>query len=94
MKLQRAVHFEVLKGVRSRAKHGSGSVYQIVIAAPAEPRAAVAAVVYFTVEKVASIISHINLLFHGPSVILHQGITSGVKYSRRFRGEGGRAGGG
>lgn len=61
MKLQRAVHFEVLKGVRSRAKHGSGSVYQIVIAAPAEPRAAVAAVVYFTVEKVASIISRINL---------------------------------
>ena len=41
---------------------GSGRVYQIVIAAPAEarPRAA-AAVVYFTVEKVASIISRINL---------------------------------
>ena len=42
---------------------GSGRVYQIVIAAPAEarPRAAAAAVVYFTVEKVASIISRINL---------------------------------
>ena len=64
MKLRRAVPSEVLKGFgRSRAKHGSGSVYQIVIAAPAEarPRAAAAVVVYFTVEKVAPIISRINL---------------------------------
>ena len=55
----------MLKGVRSRAKHGSGSVYQIVIAAPAEGGGVMAApaavVVYFTVEKVASIISRINL---------------------------------
>ena len=47
---------------RSRAKHGSGSVYQIVIAAPAAQKAVVAAAeVYFTVEKVAPIISRINL---------------------------------
>ena len=48
----------MLKGVRSRAKHGSGRVYQIVIAAPAAQKAAE---VYFTVEKVAPIISRINL---------------------------------